>query len=37
LNLNPMAVGSIGRFYGQVFNDQGTLRMDCLQISDGVP
>lgn len=37
MNLNPMAVGSIGRFYGQVFNDQGTLRMDCLQISDGVP
>lgn len=37
LNLYPMAVGSIGRFYGQVFNDQGTLRMDCLQISDGVP
>jgi hypothetical protein len=24
------------RFYGLVFNDNGTLRMDCAQVSDGV-
>jgi Domain of unknown function (DUF5666) len=24
------------RFYGLVFNDHGTLRMDCAQVSDGV-
>jgi len=23
-------------FYGLVFNDNGTLRMDCAQIMDGV-
>jgi len=36
LNTNPIAVGSVARFYGLVFNDQGTLRMDCAQVSDGV-
>ncbi|MHB8302401.1 MAG: DUF5666 domain-containing protein [Acidobacteriaceae bacterium] len=37
LNTNPVAVGSLLRFYGLVFNDKGTLRMDCAQINDGVP
>jgi hypothetical protein len=30
------APGDTLRFYGLVFNDQGTLRMDCAQISPGV-
>ncbi|MGC9293042.1 MAG: hypothetical protein ACP5EP_10040, partial [Acidobacteriaceae bacterium] len=37
LNTNPIAVGSVVRFYGLVFNDNGALRMDCAQINDGVP
>jgi hypothetical protein len=37
LNATPLAVGSTFRFYGLVFNDNGTLRMDCAQINDGVP
>jgi hypothetical protein len=37
LNSDPVAAGSTLRFYGLVFNDQGTLRMDCARISDGVP
>jgi Domain of unknown function (DUF5666) len=37
LNTSPIAVGSVARFYGLVFNDNGTLRMDCAQINDGVP
>jgi hypothetical protein len=36
LNTSPIAVGSVVRFYGLVFNDNGTLRMDCAQINDGV-
>jgi len=36
LNTSPIAVGSVARFYGLVFNDNGTLRMDCAQINDGV-
>lgn len=36
LNTRPIAVGSVVRFNGVVFNDGGTLRMDCLQINDGV-
>jgi hypothetical protein len=36
LNSNPIAVGSLLRLNGLVFNDNGTLRMDCAQISDGV-
>ena len=36
LNTNPLAAGSKLRFYGLVFNDHGTLKMDCTQISDGV-
>ncbi|MGD0731486.1 MAG: hypothetical protein ABR956_09480 [Terracidiphilus sp.] len=36
LNSSPISVGGIFRFYGLVFNDNGTLRMDCAQINDGV-
>jgi hypothetical protein len=36
LNSQPLASGGIFRFYGLVFNDSGTLRMDCAQINDGV-
>ena len=36
LNTTPADVGSVLRFSGLVFNDQGTLRMDCAQINDGV-
>lgn len=36
LTTNPIAVGSVVRVYGLVFNDNGTLRMDCAQINDGV-
>ena len=36
LNTSPVAVGGVARFYGLVFNDNGTLRMDCAQINDGV-
>jgi hypothetical protein len=36
LNKSSAAAGSIFRFYGLVFNDNGTLRMDCAQINDGV-
>jgi hypothetical protein len=34
--VNPIAPGGVFRFNGLVFNDNGTLRMDCSQISDGV-
>lgn len=36
LSATPPAVGSLLRFNGLVFNDNGTLRMDCAQITDGV-
>ena len=36
LNSLPLTVGSTLRFYGLVFNDNGTLRMDCAQVNDGV-
>ena len=36
LNTQTLALGSTLRFYGLVFNDNGTLRMDCAQVSDGV-
>jgi hypothetical protein len=36
LNHSSLAVGGVFRFYGLVFNDNGTLRMDCAQINDGV-
>lgn len=36
LNSKPIAAGSVIRFNGLVFNNKGTLSMDCSQISDGV-
>lgn len=36
LNSQPLAAGSVLRFNGLVFNDKGTLRMDCGQVKDGV-
>jgi hypothetical protein len=36
LNSGAIAVGSLLRFNGLLFNDKGTLRMDCAQVSDGV-
>jgi hypothetical protein len=36
LNTQTLAPGNTFRFYGLVFNDNGTLRMDCAQINDGV-
>jgi hypothetical protein len=36
LNSNPVSLGNVFRFYGLVFNDGGTLRMDCAQVNDGV-
>ena len=36
LNSAPLAVGNTLRFYGLVFNDNGTLKMDCAQIADGI-
>ncbi len=37
LNTSTVSAGGQFRFYGLVFNDNGTLRMDCAQINDGVP
>lgn len=36
LNTATITTGSIMRFTGLVFNDAGTLRMDCEQVNDGV-
>jgi hypothetical protein len=36
LNTSPIALGNAVRFNGLVFNDNGTLRMDCDQVNDGV-
>jgi Domain of unknown function (DUF5666) len=36
LNGQQLTLGNTFRFYGLVFNDNGTLRMDCAQINDGV-
>lgn len=36
LNTQTLVVGSTFRFYGLIFNDNGTLRMDCAQVNDGV-
>lgn len=35
LNTQALASGNTLRFYGLVFNDNGTLRMDCSQVNDG--
>jgi hypothetical protein len=37
LNSAPIGMGSLLRFRGLLFNDNGALRMDCAQINDGVP
>jgi len=37
LTSRPVAVGDVLRFRGLIFDDSGTLRMDCLQVNDGVP
>jgi len=36
LNSESLAIGNTLRFNGLIFNDNGTLRMDCAQINDGV-
>lgn len=36
LNTRTLELGGAFRFYGLVFNDNGTLRMDCAQVNDGV-
>jgi len=36
LNKQPLAAGSVFRFNGLLFNDAGTLRMDCGVVNDGV-
>jgi hypothetical protein len=36
LNTMPLAVGSVLRFNGLLFSDNGTRRMDCTQVNDGV-
>jgi hypothetical protein len=36
LNAQALAASNTLRFYGLVFNDNGTLRMDCAQVNDGV-
>ena len=37
LDSGSIAAGSVLRFNGLIFNDNGVLRMDCAQVSDGVP
>jgi hypothetical protein len=32
----PLQAGNMMRFYGLLFNDHGTLKMDCAQVNDGV-
>jgi hypothetical protein len=36
LNTASRAAGSVLRFNGLVFNDNGTLKMDCAEVLDGV-
>ena len=36
LNKQPLALGSVMRCGGMLFNDNGTMRMDCGQVNDGV-
>ncbi len=36
-NSQPVNVGVTYRFHGLLFDDSGTARLDCDQISDGVP
>lgn len=37
LQSSPISAGSLLRFRGLIFYDNGTLRMDCVRILDGVP
>ncbi len=37
LNTSPISVGGVFRFRGVIFDDNGTLRMDCNLVRDGVP
>lgn len=37
LNTSPVSTGSGLRFTGLVFNDNGTLRMDCFSVDQGAP
>jgi len=36
LSTNPIAAGSVLRFNGLLFNDGGTLKMDCAWVNNGV-
>jgi hypothetical protein len=36
LSAGAVSAGNVARFTGVVFNDNGTLRMDCTQVMDGV-
>jgi hypothetical protein len=36
LSSSSVSVGGVFRFYGLVFNNIGTLSMDCAQVNDGV-
>jgi len=36
LNTSSLVPGNTLRFYGLVFNDNGALRMDCVEVRDGV-
>lgn len=36
LNTKQLAVANVFRFNGLLFNDSGTLRLDCAQVNDGV-
>jgi hypothetical protein len=36
LTTDAIAVGSVVRFRGSIFNDNGVLRMDCQKVLDGV-
>ena len=37
LDSGSIGAGSVLRFRGLIFNDNGTLRMDCAEVADGVP
>ena len=36
LNTKPLSLGGVARFNGVIFDDNGTARMDCAQVLDGV-
>jgi hypothetical protein len=36
VNAGSVSAGNVARFTGVVFNDNGTLRMDCTQVTAGV-